>query len=197
MTHGPPAPIAANESGGWLTRPAAAAGLLGGVGLLVLGDLALDAGGGAGPSHVAFEALAALLCLVGAVAFLRRWTVERRAVAEALDAAEASAGRWHDEAIRWRAEAEHVLRGLGEAIDRQLRAWELTDAEREVALLLLKGLSLKEVAGVRSTSERTSRQQARAVYRKAGLAGRAELSAFFLEDLLLPPDGGATSGGAS
>jgi hypothetical protein len=32
----------------------------------------------------------------------------------------------------------------------------------------------------------TVRQHAVAVYRKSGLAGRAELSAFFLEDLLLP-----------
>ena len=30
------------------------------------------------------------------------------------------------------------------------------------------------------------REQARALYRKAGLSGRASLSAFFLEDLLLP-----------
>ncbi len=30
------------------------------------------------------------------------------------------------------------------------------------------------------------RQHAVAVYRKSGLSGRAELSAFFLEDLLLP-----------
>jgi DNA-binding NarL/FixJ family response regulator len=53
--------------------------------------------------------------------------------------------------------------------------------------LLLKGLSHKEIAAVRSTSERTIREQARAVYRKAGLPGRSALSAFFLEDLLLPP----------
>jgi hypothetical protein len=32
------------------------------------------------------------------------------------------------------------------------------------------------------------RQHAVSVYRKSGLAGRAELSAFFLEDLLLPMD---------
>lgn len=47
------------------------------------------------------------------------------------------------------------------------------------------------MARARGTSERTARQQALAVYRKAGLAGRAELSAFFLEDLLLPPEGDA------
>jgi DNA-binding NarL/FixJ family response regulator len=37
-------------------------------------------------------------------------------------------------------------------------------------------------------SERTVRQHAIAVYSKAKVAGRAELSAFFLEDLLLPAD---------
>jgi DNA-binding NarL/FixJ family response regulator len=59
-------------------------------------------------------------------------------------------------------------------------------AEREVGLLLLKGLSHKEIAGVLDKSERTVRQQSLGIYKKAGLAGRAELSAFFLEDLLLP-----------
>ena len=61
-----------------------------------------------------------------------------------------------------------------------------TEAEREVALLLLKGLSLKEIAQVRSTSERTIRAQAQSLYGKAGVTGRAALSAFFLEDLLAP-----------
>lgn len=87
---------------------------------------------------------------------------------------------------RWRAESRALLNGLGEAIDAQFARWNLTEAEREVALLLLKGLSLKEVATVRATSERTIRVQARSLYSKAGLTGRAALSAFFLEDLLAP-----------
>jgi DNA-binding CsgD family transcriptional regulator len=87
---------------------------------------------------------------------------------------------------RWRAEARTLLNGLGEAIEAQFTRWNLTEAEREVALLLLKGLSLKEVAAVRATSERTIRAQARSLYGKAGLSGRAALSAFFLEDLLAP-----------
>ena len=53
-------------------------------------------------------------------------------------------------------------------------------------MLLLKGLSHKEVADARGTSERTARGQARSVYHKAGLDSRAALSAFFLEDLLPP-----------
>ena len=90
---------------------------------------------------------------------------------------------------RWRSEARSLLDGLGEAIDKQFSRWNLTEAEREVALLLLKGLSSKEVATVRATSERTVREQARSVYAKAGLTGRAALSAFFLEDLLAPIEG--------
>ncbi len=57
-------------------------------------------------------------------------------------------------------------------------------------MLLLKGLGHKEVAALLERSERTVRQHAVSVYRKSGLAGRAELSAFFLEDLLLPVDHG-------
>jgi DNA-binding CsgD family transcriptional regulator len=87
---------------------------------------------------------------------------------------------------RWRSEARALLNGLGEAIDAQFSRWNLTEAEREVALLLLKGLSLKEIAAIRATTERTVRAQARSLYGKAGLTGRAALSAFFLEDLLAP-----------
>ena len=90
------------------------------------------------------------------------------------------------EGQRWRTESRTLLAGLGEAIDGQFSRWNLTEAEREVALLLLKGLSLKEVAAVRATAERTIRAQARSIYSKAGLTGRAALSAFFLEDLLAP-----------
>jgi putative tricarboxylic transport membrane protein len=88
------------------------------------------------------------------------------------------------------AEAQELLRGLSEQIDRQFEKWGLTAAEREIALLMLKGLRHKEIATVRGTSERTVRQQALTIYRKAGLEGRADLTAFFLEDLLQPTGSG-------
>jgi DNA-binding CsgD family transcriptional regulator len=90
------------------------------------------------------------------------------------------------EGAQWRTDMRELLKGLGAAIDAQFDRWGLTLAEREVAMLLLKGLSHKEIAAVRGGSELTARQQARAVYAKANLSGRAALSAFFLEDLLLP-----------
>ena len=37
-----------------------------------------------------------------------------------------------------------------------------------------------------AVTEATARQQARAVYKKAGLSGRNDLAAFSLEDLWLP-----------
>jgi DNA-binding NarL/FixJ family response regulator len=104
---------------------------------------------------------------------------DRLALVRDLDAARIQGRQWRDE-------TRALLKGLGEAIDQQFVAWKLTEAEREIGLLLLKGLSLKEIAAVRVTSERTIRAQARSIYAKAGLSGRAALSAFFLEDLLAP-----------
>jgi DNA-binding CsgD family transcriptional regulator len=90
------------------------------------------------------------------------------------------------EGAEWRARVQELMRGLGDAIDQQFSRWNLSPAEKDVALLLLKGYSHKEVAELRSRAERTVRQQALAIYRKANLSGRASLAAFFLEDLLLP-----------
>ncbi|MEQ8461681.1 MAG: helix-turn-helix transcriptional regulator [Sandaracinaceae bacterium] len=147
--------------------------------LLIAVDVVEDWSEGSDPLHLALE-LAAMVTLV-AVGFAMLRRRERRIGSLTRDLS-----RSREEAERWRGEAEQALRGLGEAIDLQFDRWELTPAEREVGLLLLKGLSLKEVARARSTSERTARVQAGAVYRKGGLSGRSELSAFFLEDLLLP-----------
>jgi len=91
----------------------------------------------------------------------------------------------HD-AERDREKARELLNGLGEEIDKQFDTWALTSAEREIALLMLKGLRHKDIAVARKTTERTVRQQALAVYKKAGLDGRTDLAAYFLEDLLPP-----------
>jgi DNA-binding CsgD family transcriptional regulator len=90
------------------------------------------------------------------------------------------------EGAHWRADMRGLLSGLSTAIDAQFDRWQLSAAEREIALLMLKGLSHKEIAIVRNTHERTIRQQAQSIYGKANLSGRAALSAFFLEDLLIP-----------
>ncbi len=180
----------AGAQAGWL---AGGGVLLATVAALVGADVVTDVRAGGSAGHAAIELALMAVALVGAA--LLGWqfvALRRRAGALARDLGAAQA-----EAERFRREADGVLRGLGEAIDRQFERWGLSQAEREVALLLLKGLSLKEIADLRATSERTVRQQSLAVYRKARLAGRAELAAFFLEDLLLPGDEAQRGGRAA
>jgi DNA-binding CsgD family transcriptional regulator len=91
----------------------------------------------------------------------------------------------------WSGIASKQRFGLSQHIDAQFHEWHLTPAERDVALLLLKGFSMREIAELRKNSERTTRQQATTIYAKANVDGRAALSAFFLEDLLPPAEGHA------
>ena len=69
-------------------------------------------------------------------------------------------------------------------IQSQFKQWSLTPSEQQVAMLLLKGLSFKEISGVRNTKEKTVRQQASVIYSKANVDGRHEFAAWFLEDFM-------------
>ena len=145
-------------------------------------DLVLDQPTTLWSFHVLFE-LGMLIVSLGAVVFLWvGWQGAGRTLEQTRSALEARGA----ERDAWRQRAEKFLSGLGLEIDRQFREWGLTPVERETALLLLKGYGHKEIAALQEKSERTVRQHSVAVYRKSGLAGRAQLSAFFLEDLLLP-----------
>ena len=73
---------------------------------------------------------------------------------------------------------------LGTVITQQFSEWKLTKSEIEVGWLLLKGLSLREISIVRNTLEKTVRQQASSIYKKADLTGRHAFSAWFIEDIL-------------
>lgn len=145
-------------------------------------DLVLDAPEDLGSFHVIYE-VGMIGAAVAMTAWLWRgwWRAENRAGALRRSLAERQAER-----DAWRSRAERALEGLGRAVDEQFRAWQLTPAEREVALLLLKGHGHKQIAAATGRSERTVRQHAVAVYQKSGLQGRAELAAFFLEDLVVP-----------
>lgn len=195
-THGPRARAPINDEAVTRTKRSHALvpiGLFGGIALLIAADLASDyhdsfhIGRGHENRHLVLESLAGALAVVGSVFFARHaWALHRAAddLGRDLRAAEA-------EARRWRSEAQQALEGFGAAIGREFEKWGLTEAEREIALLLLKGLSHKEIAAQRRTSEGTVRQQALSIYRKSGLGGRSNLAAFFLEGLDVPRPGGA------
>ncbi len=145
-------------------------------------DLALDRPARWVSFHVLYELGVVLGSLATAVWLARGWdsaAATNRELRVSLQERKA-------ERDAWRASAEQALAGLGAAIDTQFTAWGLTPAEREVALLVLKGHGHKEIAVRTGRSERTVRQHAAAAYQKAGLGGRAELAAFFLEGVVLP-----------
>ncbi|MFZ3230986.1 MAG: helix-turn-helix transcriptional regulator [Pseudobdellovibrio sp.] len=152
--------------------------------VLVGFDLATDSGEGVKWWHLLSEGLVAIAAVVG-IFFLMRGSLVLK---HNLEDERQQSAQFRIEAETWRAEAKKYLLGLSQAIDDQLVNWKLTVSEKEVAFLLLKGLSLKEIAEVRSTTEKTARAQSTAIYAKSNLAGRSELAAFFLEDLLLPAD---------
>lgn len=110
--------------------------------------------------------------------FLRLSNLRRRTESLELDLNKAAR-----EGRSWRAQSRRFLDGLSQSVEKQFCEWDLTPAEADVAGMLLKGATLREIATLRRTSEATIRQQAGNVYRKSGLASRAELSAYFLEDL--------------
>lgn len=161
------------------------AGVLLLIALLVAMDVVVDLRQGASAWHVALEILAAGLALLGAVHLLRSTLrLRRRLVRQAEDLTQVRA-----QAEAWRQQARRHVEGLSRSIDAQLDGWRLSPAEKEVAFLLLKGLGLREIADLRGTHEKTVRAQSASIYAKAGLAGRSELAAFFLEDLLVPRAG--------
>ncbi len=148
--------------------------------LLLLEDMISDLSRGSSFSHLFEEILVFIMLTMGVVYiwkdnFNLRANLTRTQVQ--LEAAQKESNEWHQK-------NQTLIKGLGAAIDAQLDQWTLTTSEKEIALLLIKGLSMKEIAEIRNTAERTVRQQSLAIYQKSGLSGRAELSAFFLEDLL-------------
>lgn len=152
------------------------------VAVMVLFDIITDTKEGISFWHITLEAGAGLAALFGLFYFMKdSFTLKHR-----LSQSQTENSQLKKEALEWKAEANKFIEGLSKSIDLQLTKWNLTSAEKEVTLLLLKGLSLKEIADIRQTTEKTARVQSMAVYSKSGLSGRSELAAFFLEDLLQP-----------
>ncbi|MFN2372286.1 MAG: helix-turn-helix transcriptional regulator [Cyclonatronaceae bacterium] len=152
------------------------------IALLSTVDIYHDFNQGVALWHISIESLVALLALAGVYIVLRgRFRLQQTLVSEKQFSRELEI-----QAQKWKRVSKSYMSGLSSEIDNQLNQWGLTEAEKNVAFLLLKGFSIKEIATLRKTSVKTVRTQNNAIYSKSGLSGRTELSAFFLEDLLMP-----------
>lgn len=129
-------------------------------------------------SHILFEVIVGLIALL-AFGILFVWHLKQMA------ALKKSLTNTEKQLNHSRIQTQKLMGEFSKIIQTQFDNWQLTKSEKEVALLLLKGLTLDEIAGVRETREKTVRQQASNLYKKAHLSGRHELVAYFFEDLLI------------
>lgn len=153
--------------------------------VLVAMDLVNDYQSGSSGRHLVLEGV--LLAFSGGVFVMGVWQLTR--ARQQVTVLQSDLDRVRHEKEQWKRETHQLLAGLSQKIEDQFNFWKLTPAEQEVGFLLLKGISLKEIAEIRQTQLKTVQQQSQSIYQKTGLASRSELAAFFLEDLL--PGGGA------
>ena len=131
-------------------------------------DLATDLSHGADTEHMVNEAVIVSISII-AIAWLLFGLHRQRLEIKSLQQELESAARPETPPRKYVLEAR---KNLGNVVTRQFSEWMLTGSETEVGWLLLKGLSLKEIAIVRNTQEKTVRQQASSIYKKAGVSGR-------------------------
>ena len=116
-----------------------------------------------------------MVAIVGfAASLLWRLRLRRRASAEL-------ERRCRDLADRLQRSAAAAGKLVKDGIDGDFGDWKLSGAECDIAWFMLRGLPMREIATLRGTSERTVRQQAQSIYRKAGLEGRSDLAGRVLE----------------
>jgi len=143
-------------------------------------DLALDFSEGTDFSHIAQEAVVltlSLMALAWLLLGLRRHAIEIEKLRDELSTAAKPSSPPEKYVLEAKTNLSHV-------ISQQFEDWQLTGSEKDVGWLLLKGFSLKEIAALRKTLEKTVRQQASSIYKKADLSGRHSFSAWFIEDAL-------------
>ncbi|MDP5086585.1 MAG: helix-turn-helix transcriptional regulator [Yoonia sp.] len=71
-----------------------------------------------------------------------------------------------------------------DVIEQHFQVWQLTEAERDVALLSIKGVPIADIAVMRQTRSGTIKAQSAAIYRKSGVSSRAELISVMIEELI-------------
>ena len=88
------------------------------------------------------------------------------------------------DAARMKSQLRAASGAFMELLEERFAEWSLTPAEHDVALFAIKGLTISEIANIRSTSEGTVKAQTNAIYRKSGVNGRAQLLSLFIDDLM-------------
>lgn len=117
------------------------AAVLGLVFVLVGGDIVYDIRVGGSGLHLGLEVVMAMGSMLGLFILLKSSFATKTVLRQVQQDLEKS----RVEARKWKDESQKYIDGLSQAIDAQFARWGLSVSEKEVALLLLKGLSLKKL----------------------------------------------------
>lgn len=95
------------------------------------------------------------------------------------------------ELLQRKANLERTLKNASIAvhavIDVKFSEWSFSPSERDVAGLIVKGLSTAEIAKVRGTAEGTVKAQLNSIYRKADARSRSDLMSQILDAMIDRP----------
>lgn len=82
-------------------------------------------------------------------------------------------------------ETIQILRGsFDAALHEKFDEWRLTKAERDVTLLMIRGLSVADIASARKTAQGTIKAQSTSIFRKIGVASKTELMSAIIDEFL-------------
>tara|TARA_R110002072_G_scaffold534_6_gene3943 strand:- start:121491 stop:122012 length:522 start_codon:yes stop_codon:yes gene_type:complete len=150
------------------------------VGALTIVDIISDYKEGSELGHLAMEAVIAIGAFCALIYIYTQFKKEK--IKTAMLAQEKEALK--EIAEKYQQKSKIFIDGLSSQINQEFTQWQLSNAERDIALFLLKGISPKQISEYRHSSEKTVRHQISAIYKKTGLKTREEFTAYFLEDLL-------------
>ena len=136
--------------------------------LFFIGDVIVDLteGGHLDDLHLILEAIAALSMMAGVIYLMRELRDLLSRMAEMDIGIKAARGE------------------MVSLIETFFDQWQLTPSEREVALLILKGIDNNSIGKIRGTAQGTIRAQCTQIYAKADVDGRTQLLSVFMEELL-------------
>ena len=151
---------------------------------LTLADIIFDFSEGVGFKHLFVEFLVLFICLVGFNFYFDKLRARTKLNEAKFKQIESENINFQNELLVVKDELSTFKNQFKQELEKEFKKWRFTPAESEVALLLLKGLSLKEIADARHSNEKTVRAQCTAVYRKSDLKGRSQLSSYFLDFII-------------
>lgn len=150
--------------------------------VLAIIDIFREYASGETLSHLSFEIFVCLAAAAWSFALWMNWKKTDRKLTHEIS----ERLKLNKEYLEWKNKNLTLLNDIHSGISNQFETWGLTPAESDVAFLLLKGVSFKEIAELRGSTEKTVRHHALKIYQKSGLPGRTELFAYFFEDIFSP-----------